>query len=43
MGNSGDTRYRPMLEKLAGHEDPVVRSHAQWALECLEPTPACSV
>jgi epoxyqueuosine reductase len=32
MGNSGDTRHRPTLQRLARHEDPFVRSHAEWAL-----------
>ncbi|HYO83123.1 MAG TPA: tRNA epoxyqueuosine(34) reductase QueG [Bryobacteraceae bacterium] len=31
-GNSGDTRLRPVLEKLAEHEDPLIRSHAEHAL-----------
>ncbi len=35
MGNSGDTHYRPMLEKLAEYPDDVVREHARWALERL--------
>ncbi len=33
MGNSGDPRYRPVLEKLAAYDDPIVREHASWALE----------
>lgn len=32
MGNAGDARYRPVLERLAGSSDAVVASHAQWAL-----------
>jgi epoxyqueuosine reductase len=36
MGNSGDPRYRPILQRLAGSEDAVVRSHAEWALRRLE-------
>jgi len=36
MGNSGDARYRPILESLAASEDPVVASHAGWALAQLE-------
>jgi epoxyqueuosine reductase len=37
IGNSGDTTRRPILERLAGDEDPVVREHALWALERLRP------
>lgn len=33
MGNSGDPRFLPCLERLAEHEDPRVREHARWALE----------
>jgi epoxyqueuosine reductase len=36
MGNSGDRRFLPRLEVLAQHDDPVVREHAQWAVERLE-------
>ena len=32
MGNSGLARFRPTLEKLAEHPDPVVQEHARWAL-----------
>jgi len=32
MGNSGLEKFRPALEKLAQHEDPVVQEHAAWAL-----------
>jgi epoxyqueuosine reductase len=32
MGNSGREKFRPALEKLAAHPDPVVREHAAWAL-----------
>jgi epoxyqueuosine reductase len=32
MGNAGDPKYRPTLERLARGEDEVVRSHAEWAL-----------
>jgi len=35
MGNSGDRRFLPTLEKLAGDEDGTVASHAKWALEKL--------
>jgi epoxyqueuosine reductase len=31
MGNSGNRRFVPMLEKLATDEDPVVAEHARWA------------
>ncbi len=33
MGNSGDERFVPALEKMAGDEDAAVASHARWALE----------
>lgn len=32
LGNSGDPRHRPVLERLAADDDPLVREHAQWAL-----------
>ena len=32
MGNSGDERFVPWLERAAQHSDPVVREHAVWAL-----------
>jgi epoxyqueuosine reductase len=32
MGNSGDARYRPALEKLAADPDAAVAEHARWAL-----------
>lgn len=35
MGNSGDSRHVPWLERTREHSDPVVREHAQWALERL--------
>jgi epoxyqueuosine reductase len=35
MGNSGDERFVPWLERTARHSDPVVREHAAWALERL--------
>jgi len=35
MGNSGDKRFIPQLEKLAHDEDATVSSHANWALEKL--------
>jgi epoxyqueuosine reductase len=36
LGNSGDRSKRPMLERLAQDEDPLVREHAEWALRRLE-------
>jgi epoxyqueuosine reductase len=35
MGNSGLTRFRPALERLAAHEDSLVAEHARWALRRL--------
>jgi len=35
MGNSGDERLVPWLERIARHPDPIVREHAAWALERL--------
>ena len=35
LGNSGDPRARPYLERLAGHEDALVREHALWGLSRL--------
>src|SRR5207245_9930360 len=32
LGNSGDSARRPVLERLAADEDPVVREHAPSAL-----------
>ncbi len=32
MGNSGERRFTGWLERLARHDDPVVREHAEWAL-----------
>ena len=31
MGNSGDRRFAPLLEKLKADEDPVVAESAEWA------------
>jgi epoxyqueuosine reductase len=31
MGNSGDERFTPLLERLKSDEDPVVAESAQWA------------
>jgi epoxyqueuosine reductase len=33
MGNSGDQRFAPVLEKLKADEDPVVAESAEWAAE----------
>ena len=38
MGNSGDTRFVPWLERTCGHADAVVREHAAWALHRLQGT-----
>jgi epoxyqueuosine reductase len=35
LGNSGDATKRPVLERLAADEDPLVREHALWALRKL--------
>jgi epoxyqueuosine reductase len=35
MGNSGDPKMKPHLERLAADEDAVVAEHARWALEML--------
>jgi epoxyqueuosine reductase len=35
LGNSGDASKRPILERLAADEDPLIREHAAWALERL--------
>jgi len=35
MGNSGDPKFVPKLQRLAEHSDPVIREHAIWALEKL--------
>jgi epoxyqueuosine reductase len=32
MGNSGDRKFKPTLEKLGEDSDPVVAEHARWAL-----------
>jgi epoxyqueuosine reductase len=36
MGNSGDRRFVPLLEKLAVGEDGVVAEHAKWAAKKLK-------
>lgn len=35
LGNSGDPRARPHLERLAHHDEALVREHAEWGLERL--------
>jgi epoxyqueuosine reductase len=35
LGNTGDAAHRPMLERLAADDDPIVREHAAWALRRL--------
>jgi len=35
MGNSGDRRFVPWLERMGRHGDAVVREHAEWALRVL--------
>jgi epoxyqueuosine reductase len=41
MGNSGDRRFLPLLQKLGTDDDPVVAESARWAVEQL-PMPATS-
>ena len=36
LGNAGVAAQRPVLERLAGDDDPVVREHAAWALVRLD-------
>jgi epoxyqueuosine reductase len=36
MGNSGDLRYLPTLERLAASDDPLIAEHACWALSELK-------
>jgi epoxyqueuosine reductase len=36
LGNAGDDSHRPILERMAGDGDPVVREHAAWALRRLD-------
>ncbi|PYX98461.1 MAG: tRNA epoxyqueuosine(34) reductase QueG [Acidobacteria bacterium] len=36
MGNSGDEKFIPVLEKLCQDEDPVVAESANWAKEAME-------
>lgn len=37
MGNSGDPKFLPELERLAAYPDELIREHAAWALERLRP------
>ena len=39
MGNSGDRKFIPWLERLATDEDAMLGEHAQWALGRLRRTP----
>jgi epoxyqueuosine reductase len=36
LGNAGEAAERPVLERLAGDDDPVVREHAAWGLRRLD-------
>jgi epoxyqueuosine reductase QueG len=36
MGNSGNASLIPLLEEMAGDQDPVVAEHAEWARKRLE-------
>jgi epoxyqueuosine reductase len=38
MGNSGERRFIPLLEKLASDGDEVVRESAAWAVGILGPS-----
>jgi epoxyqueuosine reductase len=40
MGNSGNRRFLPVLEKLGADNDPVVAEAARWAVEQLDPATA---
>jgi len=35
MGNSGDSRLAPWLERAREYPDPIVREHAEWAIETI--------
>jgi len=39
-GNSGDASLRPLLERHAVGEDPLLAEHAEWALSRLAERPA---
>jgi epoxyqueuosine reductase len=43
MGNSGDARFIPVLEKLRADDDPVVAESARWGLEPTSRTGSASV
>ena len=36
MGNSGDRRFLKPLRKLAASDDPLIREHAEWAIDRLD-------
>jgi epoxyqueuosine reductase len=36
LGNAGEAGHRPVLERLVGDDDPVVREHAAWGLRRLD-------
>ena len=38
MGNSGDVRFRPHLERLAASSNAIISEHAIWAIEWLKST-----
>ncbi len=40
MGNSGDRKFVPTIQKLSEDADPAVAEHARWALAKLHATPA---
>jgi len=40
IGNAADPSLRPVLDRLAADEDPLVREHAAWALRRLEESAA---
>jgi hypothetical protein len=31
VGNSGNPRYLPLIERFLHHPDPLLREHARWA------------
>jgi epoxyqueuosine reductase len=38
MGNARQPRFRPLLEKFAASDDPLLAEHARWALDPLNPS-----
>lgn len=36
LGNSGESRFLPLLQKLAQNEEPLIARHAAWAVEKLK-------